>query len=338
MRLVTRHFCCRTASNRIILQPFISLQRPKRGDLAYHFTRGHTHRVNSFVFYGPVFAAGAFTRFALVTKLAPLSPSPIVSSSHRRRRSSAANIPPALNLQEASPVKDHFGATSGLPARGFAQPLPPIPGTPQEMTLSRSPSPRKGGGWSSPGLNTPSASGRSSPRKGYGDLHINGGTNTVTWASAKAKSDEVNGYPAFSIRNNGFFARHARSISGSLPRFNLGGRRDYAEKEKLGRGRWHPNNGSKLGRLRTFAGRFLRRMRLRFLLVLAFVLAVALFYVTRKLYHMLCGLLGVNMSGSHASSIPKGIVPWRRKQICGDPGSKSRRGCNGVERCKRMGN
>jgi mannan polymerase II complex MNN10 subunit len=56
---------------------------------------------------------------------------------------------------------------------------------------------------------------------------------------SKAKSDEVNGYPAFSIRNNGFFARHARSISGSLPRFNLGGRRDYAEKEKLGRGRWH---------------------------------------------------------------------------------------------------
>jgi hypothetical protein len=41
---------------------------------------------------------------------------------------------------------------------------------------------------------------------------------------------------------------------------------------------------------------------------------------------MLCGLLGVNMSGSHASGIPKGIVPWRRKQICGDPGSKSRRG------------
>ncbi|KAI9875793.1 MAG: alpha-1,6-mannosyltransferase [Pleopsidium flavum] len=148
------------------------------------------------------------------------------------------------------------------------------------MTLSRSPSPRRGGGWSSPGLDTMSASGRSSPRKGYGDMHMNGGTNTVTWASAKARSNEVNGYPAFSIRNNGFLARHARSISGSLPRFNLAGRRDYAEKEKLGRGRWHPNNGSKIGRLQTFMGRVLRRMRLRFLLVLAFILGVAIFYVT----------------------------------------------------------
>jgi len=218
-----------------------------------------------------------------VFTLAPLSFSPTTTSSQRRRRSSAAYIPPALNLQEASPLEDNFGATSGLPALDFAQPLPPIPGTPHDgMSLSRSPSPRRGGGWSSPGLNTPGASGRSSPRKGYGDLHMNGGINSVTWASAKAKSDEVNGYPAFSLRHNGFFARHARRISGSLPRFNLGTRRDYADKEKLGRGRWSPSNGTRAGRLRTFAASFLRRTRLRFLLVLAFVVAVILFYVTRK--------------------------------------------------------
>lgn len=237
-------------------------------------------------------------------------------------------------------MKDHFGATSGLPARAFAQPLPPIPGTPNEMTLSRSPSPRRGGGWSSPGLNTPSASGRSSPRKGYGDLHMNGGTNSVTWASAKARSDEVNGYPAFSTRNNGFLARHARNISGSLPRFNLGGRRDYAEKEKLGRGRWHPNNGSKFGRLRTFAARVLWRMRLRFLLVLAFVLAVTLFYITRKLSSVLCPLWidRANVLGSNVSSISKGIFPRWRKQVRRDPGSKSRRGRDGMERPKRVGN
>ena len=184
-------------------------------------------------------------------------------------------------------MKDSFGATSGLPARDFAQPLPPIPGTPHGMTLSRSPSPRRGGGWSSPGLNTPSASGRSSPKKGYGDLHMNGGANSVTCASAKAKSDEVNGYPAFPIRHNGFFARHARRLSSSLPRFNIGTGRDYAEKEKLGRGRWYPNNGTTAGRLRTLAGRLLRRARLRFLLVFAFIFAATLFYITRKLFNIL---------------------------------------------------
>ncbi|KAI9722732.1 MAG: hypothetical protein M1812_001663 [Candelaria pacifica] len=148
------------------------------------------------------------------------------------------------------------------------------------MSLSRSPSPRPGGGWSTPGLNTPygSMSGQSSPRKSYGNL--NGGTSSVTWASAKAKSDEINGYPAFSTRKDGFFSRHYRSISNSLPRFNVGGRRDYAEKEKLGRGRWYPGHGSKLGRLRTCTGRLFRRMRLRLLIVLAFILAVVLFYVT----------------------------------------------------------
>lgn len=181
-------------------------------------------------------------------------------------------------------MKDSFGATSGLPARGFAQPLPPIPGTPGEMSLSRSPSPRRGGGWSSPGLNHTAASGRSSPRKGYGDLHhANGGPNFVSWASAKAKSDEVNGYPAFSTRQNGFFARHARRISESLPRFNLGVRRDYGEKEKLGRGRWYPNQGTRLGRLRTLGGNILRRTKSRLLLALLLLLVVSLFFLKRKM-------------------------------------------------------
>ncbi|MCJ1395703.1 alpha-1,6-mannosyltransferase [Xylographa bjoerkii] len=154
------------------------------------------------------------------------------------------------------------------------------------MSLSRSPSPRAGGGgWSSPGLTSPfdTLSGRSSPRKAYGDLHIsNGGPigNGVTWASAKAKSEEVNGYPSFSTRNNGFFSRNARKISSSLPRFNMGSGPSYAEKEKLGRGRWYPNGGSRLARLKTLLASITRRMRLRILLVLGIILAFILFYVT----------------------------------------------------------
>ena len=113
---------------------------------------------------------------------------------------------------------------------------------------------------------------------------MNGGTtgNGVTWASAKARSEEVNGYPSFSTRNNGFFSRHARKISSSLPRFNLSSRKAYSEKEKLGRGRWRPSSGGMLSRLKTFLATILRRMKLRFLLVIGILLAVILFYTTRK--------------------------------------------------------
>ena len=153
------------------------------------------------------------------------------------------------------------------------------------MSLSRSPSPNRGGGWSTPGLTTPydSVNGRSSPRKAYAaefPLNANGSASSsnVTWASAKVRSQEINGYPSFSTRNNGFFSRQARKLSRSLPSFSIGGRR-YAEKEKLGRGR---QSGSRFRRLAAHLGRMLWRMRLRLLVVIAFILSIVLFYVTRK--------------------------------------------------------
>lgn len=220
--------------------------------------------------------------------LAPSSPTQVTTKSYKRRRSSLNTPTPSIDIQEASSPRPYEspGASSGLPADGFAQPLPPIPGTPSaEMSLSRSPSPNRGGGWSSPGLTTPydTVSGRSSPRRAYAGeypYNTNGvpkGSN-VTWASAKVKSEEVNGYPSFSTKNNGFFSRHARKLSMSLPSFNLGGQR-YAEKEKLGRGR---HNGGKIRRLATHFGRLLWRMRLRLLVVIMCILSIVLFYVTRE--------------------------------------------------------
>ena len=109
--------------------------------------------------------------------------------------------------------------------------------------------------------------------------------SNVTWATAKARSEEVNGYPSFSTRNNGFFSRHARQISRSLPSFNIGTRKDYAEKEKLGRGRrWFPDDGNRAGRMASHLGRILWRMRLRLVIVFGFIMAVILFYVTRGYY------------------------------------------------------
>ena len=154
------------------------------------------------------------------------------------------------------------------------------------MSLSRSPSPNQRGGWSSPGLTAPfdNVSGRSSPRKPYGGefpFNANGGTisGNGRWAAAQAKSEEINGYPSFSTRNNGFFARSARKLSRSLPSYTTSSQRSYAEKEKLGRGRY---NESRIRRVAAHIGMIIWRMRLRLVIVLGFLLAIILFYVTRK--------------------------------------------------------
>ena len=205
----------------------------------------------------------------------------------RRRRSSSIKQSPIKPDLGSPPIFD-FGATSGLIGRGSSI-LPVIHGTPSSsprMSLSRSPSPRAEGGWASPGLSSDfgSTGGTFSPRKAYLDLSVNGGASgsgTVTWANARAKTDEVNGYPSFSTRKTGFFSRHARRISSSLPQFNLGLKKDYSEREKLGRGRPYPYSGSWSDRMRTFIGSMGRRMRMRGLLVMVLILSIILFYTTR---------------------------------------------------------
>jgi mannan polymerase II complex MNN10 subunit len=146
------------------------------------------------------------------------------------------------------------------------------------MSLSRSPSPQPGGGWASPGLSSPfgEGSGSTTPRTAYraqGD---------VTWESAKAKSEGINGYPSFSTHNNGFFNRHYRKISSSLPRFNLASDKSYAEKEKLGRGRWSTRGANRLARLRSLVRRASRKTKIRFLIGMALFALFILYYMTRK--------------------------------------------------------
>jgi mannan polymerase II complex MNN10 subunit len=206
----------------------------------------------------------------------------VVTSSHHRRRSSSS-LPPLRLVKEepSSTAREAWGqgSSSGLPAGHSVRPistLSPIPGTPANplptpMSLSRSPSPLPGGGWSSPGL-TP-ASGSVSPRygsTGHGSLSPGG----ISWSAAKAKSEEVRSYPSFSTRNSGFFSRQKRKISASLPRFTLS--RDYREQEKLNRGRssWQPEDNTLKGRLVSFAGNILhrRRFKLLFSLIVGFIL------------------------------------------------------------------
>ena len=246
-------------------------------------------------------------------------------SQRRRRTSSAAQPPPALNLTDHR-SNDRLGASSGLPTGGYNQPpsLSTIPGTPgyKRMSLSRSPSPRRGGGWASPGLTDfNNISGKSSPRKPYGDIQANGSVSGsgdgVTWASAKAKSEEIKGYPSFSTQNNGFFSRHARKLSASLPTFSMGGRRDYSDKEKLGRGRWPPMQGSRTGRFLTYAGRTIWRFRLRVGVLLGLILAIILFYATREFFLTVLALsLYTDGAASPTSMVPKGRLAGGWQQVC----------------------
>lgn len=121
------------------------------------------------------------------------------------------------------------------------------------MSGSSSPQP---GGWSSPGLSTPY------DNSGQASQFANGSSShNVTWASAQARSAEVKGYPAFTPRSQGFFGRHFRRLSMSLP-FNQG------EKEKLGRGRSQGNRFTQaLGGLTWGLWRLRKRFILLFLVL-----------------------------------------------------------------------
>lgn len=152
------------------------------------------------------------------------------------------------------------------------------------MSLDDSPSPRLDGGWSSPGLTTPynEANGLargSSPGKRRAD--INGGRE-ITWASAKAASARVNGYPSYQSQNQGFFSRHMRRVSEALPYFAHGGQEDrFADKEKLGRGR----SGWKGMAWKDIPGRvgllLSRRRKYAALLVMSLI-AVSMWFSKRK--------------------------------------------------------
>ncbi|KAJ5900076.1 hypothetical protein N7495_004820 [Penicillium taxi] len=122
---------------------------------------------------------------------------------------------------------------------------------PVAITLSPS-----GRGWSSPGL-TP---GSGTTPRGYSPSSLSPGTG-ISWATAKAKSDEVRGYPSFSTRNSGFFSRQKHKISSRLPGFRGSpSPRGYDDKDAYKRAQW--NGGAGVRSPLAFVGRIFQRGRL----------------------------------------------------------------------------
>jgi len=144
------------------------------------------------------------------------------------------------------------------------------------MSLSRSPSPTRGG-WSSPGLSTPN-SGMSrgpSPIRNPGPRRTN--ANNAPWKSATRA--EPRSFASFSPRE-GTFTTSLRKMSQSLSFWRT---KNFSDKEKLGRGRMATarTEWKRGDRILPFVGRVVWKMRLQFLIIFV-ILGALLFSTGRK--------------------------------------------------------
>lgn len=197
-----------------------------------------------------------------------------MSDNHTHRRRVSTSSPTTRDLSP-SHTFNGTGVTTAVPAdRGRVEHLKAIPGTPRQMSLSRSPSPQFDGGWSTPGLTSAADAARGSVAKSYGRLN-----GTPAWAAAQTRSAQVNAYSSPAGRKNGFWRRNLRSLSASLPHFHIPVEKDYSNREKLGRGRWL----ARAQEIAILTGRVLWRLRIPLAILLLYILANILFYSTRKL-------------------------------------------------------
>jgi mannan polymerase II complex MNN10 subunit len=86
-----------------------------------------------------------------------------------------------------------------------------------------------------------------------------------------------------------------RRLSNSLPRFNASPY--YADKEKLGRGRWSAQNATLFGRIRGILGRMGRKLKMQLLFLLLFSVFLLIFFNSRKYpsFHHPVDLMGSSL-------------------------------------------
>ena len=146
-------------------------------------------------------------------------------------------------------------------------------------------------------------------------------------ASAQARSAEVKGYSGFQPRNQGFFSKHFRRISTSLP-FTM-------EKEKTDRGR---PQGNKVAQVLNRVWRTILRRQRSFGLLLVIFLSILMFYITREylprcrttsyssIQHYIGCIVGRRFleEGANSSSywpLIKAVVSWSGKALASGPSS-----------------
>ena len=249
------------------------------------------------------------------------SSSPLHTKSHRRRTSNL--VSPATEektLWSARTQRRSSGTASAVDgqAPGIVPPnpkqfLPTIPGTPNRMSLDRSPSPNPDGGWSSPGLSPGLSAPRSGKRTPSPRAHFDVNAREANWATAKARSENVKG---FAPKNQSWIPRRLRNLSlASLPRFDIrGGQRDYSDKEKLNRGRHPSNNHERVQMLLAVLRRAAWRLRAQLMILLGVLLFITLFYKTpaHKVWRRTSFLGGGNkFVVILASNQGGGVMEWK---------------------------
>lgn len=108
------------------------------------------------------------------------------------------------------------------------------------------------------------------------------GPTAAAWGSARARNHNANGYPSFSTQNSGFFVRHMRRISSSLPRFYSDASNSH--KDKYVRDQWDAQNVPLLGRIKSVFGRMGRKSKGRLLVAAIVLFCLMLFYNTREYF------------------------------------------------------
>lgn len=84
-----------------------------------------------------------------------------------------------------------------------------------------------------------------------------------------------NGHPSFSSQHQGFFSRHMRRISSSLPRFT------EDEKETLMPSNSYIDKVPLVGRIKLIFGRMGRKLKFRLLIALFLLFCIWVFYNSR---------------------------------------------------------
>lgn len=149
------------------------------------------------------------------------------------------------------------------------------------MSFSRSPSPRIGSGWTSPGLNVAynNSTSQANSLGSYRSTYRNG--KAVTWETTTSWNGSSRKDTSF-FNNRNFFTRFYTNLRNSLPFFNLQPQKFYDEKEKFRSGRWTSKNRGRLARLTNRFRITRRKTKIRLLMFIGVISMVILFYVTRE--------------------------------------------------------
>ncbi|TQS32949.1 hypothetical protein Golomagni_06722 [Golovinomyces magnicellulatus] len=127
-------------------------------------------------------------------------------------------------------------------------------------------------------------------------------------------SNGPNGHASYTSQNQGFFTRHMRRISNSLPQFHPDTHSRYAGKEQFGLRRSYIDNIPLVGRAKSIFGRMGRKLKFRLLIAAIIFFCIILFYNTPLIYYWRRSSWGGGGSKFVillAANVGGGVMEWK---------------------------